>query len=1321
MSISLADRIKEISYSVGTGDFILGGAFAGFSDFASSYSYGDIVYYAITDGASYEIGSGEYLFSSPNKILRRYPFKSTNNNNKINFGAGIKEVYVTYPGQKSVFTAGNFGTFSTPQNSGVAFWRTPQIVDYDSLFVWDAANNRLGVNTSNPQHAIDVGGQNSRLRVSGIIVGASGITFPQQDLLFSGGLQREPFLRNQTDATTRTSDVFAMSGLVGERLTFKQQSPKYFLGGPVSGIIDAYPTFRPLYINDIPDLSSLYILKSEIGTSGQVAFYEGQGFGFDPAFVWDKNNNYLAINKTIPTQSLDVNGNGLFAGYVDVRNYISTISGVVTSGSIFFANGNTAPVGVLNWDNGEGTLALGMKGGNVTLNLGQKNVVLSYNGVGSTLNKGQVVYVSGAQGQRPRVNLAMANNELTAARTFGIADENISAGSEGFIATYGIVRGINTSALIEGSGIWLSATTPGAITMTRPIPPNHGVFLGWCIRSHASVGQIFVDVQNGHELEELHDVLIQNLASGDSIVYDSSIGAWRNRNSIYTAGSGLTLVGYQFNTAGTGNFSQIIFGPTSGNIAIGINTPTNNRYAVAIGYGAGIASTGNANNFIGFLAGSGLIADSANVFLGYGAGVASSGGGSVYIGPNAGNLGYGTSNIAIGPNAGGFVNNNIWGENINIGNAAGFASNSFYYGVNIGRLCGLESSGHSNVNIGATAGYRSTGIANCYIGFNDGYECSGSYNIGIGLYSFFKSSGNYNIAMGNNAFVASNGDNNIFIGNLLVNRKTYNYSLNIGDVIGGNISSKRLYIGEVDTSLSPNATLDIRPRIATDPVLIVNAKSLQSADLQRWNNEFGTKITFVDSGGIINANSGIILTLGTPTNTSNRLYNVGGALHFNGSALAGGYSSWTIADSGGNSEAVTNATQITFSGANGIATTYNTSTNVMLISGINIGGGGYTSWRIADSGGNFEDVTNATQITFSGANNISTTYNPATNIMLISGATPASYTWNIANSGSSAFAVNTNNTITFSGAFGVNTGYNDTTKVLSVNGSGLSGVLSNFITSVSGWSRSYTDTGFAASGYTGWNIANSGGASFNIANTNTVTFSGAFGVNTGYNNSTRVLSVNGSDLSGVLSNFATSVANAASGWARSYADTGFSASGYTGWTLADSGGNSGNIARTNIVTFSGVNGISTIYNSTTRVMAVSGNYTAGSGIIITGNQIALSGGLISASGFASTAYIQTSGAFVTENASFVLASGHNGKTILSSGVSQINVTVSGNLPLGFGVAFIQTGPGAIFYSGAPGVDIRNRQGHTRSNGTWAATSLVQFSQNNFILAGDTTT
>lgn len=240
---------------------------------------------------------------------------------------------------------------------------------------------------------------------------------------------------------------------------------------------------------------------------------------------------------------------------------------IATSGSVFFASGNTAPVGVMQWDDGEGTVTLGLKGGNVVTNLAQDNTVIVNNGTASSLTKGQVVYVSGAQGQRPKAALALATTDLTSARTLGIVSETITAGSEGIVTTFGIIKNVDTSAFTAGSGLFLSATTPGALTMVRPTAPNHGVFVGWCLNSNASAGRIFVEVQNGYELEEIHDVSITSPASGDILRYDSSNGTWKNvaltgggnlivkdeGSNITTSASSLNFVGSSVSATNVGN------------------------------------------------------------------------------------------------------------------------------------------------------------------------------------------------------------------------------------------------------------------------------------------------------------------------------------------------------------------------------------------------------------------------------------------------------------------------------------------------------------------------------------------------------------------------------------------------------------------------------------------------------------------------------------------------------------------------------------------------------------------------------------------------
>ena len=192
-------------------------------------------------------------------------------------------------------------------------------------------------------------------------------------------------------------------------------------------------------------------------------------------------------------------------------------------------NGTTAGGGLLTWDDGNGTAQLTLKGGNTTLQVGQETLARVYNDSGVSLTDGQVVYISGSQGNRVAVKLAKADSEATSAGTLGMVTEPIAVGAEGFITILGTVNGLNTSGLIAGSLLYLSASTAGAYTSVKPTAPNHSVIIGYVERVHATVGSIYVKVDNGYELDELHNVVITSPTTGHLLVYNSTTGVWENK------------------------------------------------------------------------------------------------------------------------------------------------------------------------------------------------------------------------------------------------------------------------------------------------------------------------------------------------------------------------------------------------------------------------------------------------------------------------------------------------------------------------------------------------------------------------------------------------------------------------------------------------------------------------------------------------------------------------------------------------------------------------------------------------------------------------
>lgn len=130
-----------------------------------------------------------------------------------------------------------------------------------------------------------------------------------------------------------------------------------------------------------------------------------------------------------------------------------------------------------------------------SVQVGQEELVRARNSTGSTILNGAVVYISGAQGQNPRISLAQANAESTS-RIIGVATHNISNNTVGKVCTFGIVGDLNTSAYNEGDVLYLSTSVAGGLTTTRPSAPNQAVMVGTVIHSAVNDGKILVHTEN---------------------------------------------------------------------------------------------------------------------------------------------------------------------------------------------------------------------------------------------------------------------------------------------------------------------------------------------------------------------------------------------------------------------------------------------------------------------------------------------------------------------------------------------------------------------------------------------------------------------------------------------------------------------------------------------------------------------------------------------------------------------------------------------------------------------------------------------------------
>jgi hypothetical protein len=123
MALVIADRVRETSTTTGTGTLTLDGAVTGFRTFGSAIGSGNTCYYTITLGADWEVGLGTV---GTGTLARTTVLKSSNSNSAVNFGAGTKDVFVTYTAEKSVHkdASGNVNALGTI-SSGV--WNGTEI------------------------------------------------------------------------------------------------------------------------------------------------------------------------------------------------------------------------------------------------------------------------------------------------------------------------------------------------------------------------------------------------------------------------------------------------------------------------------------------------------------------------------------------------------------------------------------------------------------------------------------------------------------------------------------------------------------------------------------------------------------------------------------------------------------------------------------------------------------------------------------------------------------------------------------------------------------------------------------------------------------------------------------------------------------------------------------------------------------------------------------------------------------------------------------------------------------------------------------------
>lgn len=341
-------------------------------------------------------------------------------------------------------------------------------------------------------------------------------------------------------------------------------------------VAETYKALLKLIDNDILTASEKQITDGFGG--GSNVFIDSQGFL--------RANKYKVTNG-LATQFLKADGS------LDANSYLTSITGAQVITALGYTpvpttrtitiNGETHNLAADNtwtiggtaaiWGNITGTLsnqtdlqnALNAKFDDPTGNttqyidgtgalqtfptmLSSDNLIkLVRNQSGGTMTAGTIVYINGATGNKPTIAKALATSDATSAQTYGMVQANIANNADGYIVVIGNVNDLDTHSLTEGAQLYLSATTAGAWTTTKQYAPNHLVYVGIVLRSHPTQGIIGVKIQNGYELDELHDVSAQSPTNNDGIFFEASTSLWKNKSIA-------TVLGYtpQAQLSGTG-------------------------------------------------------------------------------------------------------------------------------------------------------------------------------------------------------------------------------------------------------------------------------------------------------------------------------------------------------------------------------------------------------------------------------------------------------------------------------------------------------------------------------------------------------------------------------------------------------------------------------------------------------------------------------------------------------------------------------------------------------------------------------------------------
>jgi hypothetical protein len=368
---------------------------------------------------------------------------------------------------------------------------------------------------------------------------------------------------NSSTITNISNNVANLQGDLGNLTNVVANKVNTSLLGAVNGVATLdeagkVPSSQlPSYVDDVLEFANLASFP-DTGESGKIYVSIDSGI----TYRWG-STNYVEISSSLALGNTSATafrgdlgkeaydwGNHANAGYLtteaDTLDTVATRGNTTNSATINFVSSNQTNyntngtngylTGQVGWNADVGTLDIGLYNGTV-LHTGQQT--LYWVKADETITVGDVVQFNGVAGFTPKVKKAVPseiNNNPTL--IMGIASGNIANEANGYITTFGMLKGVATTGLSLGDILFYNSNTnasAGTLTTTQPEAPNAKIQLAAVVRESTGGGlngELLVRVQTPVSLKDDSSVQFTNVANGEVLAFNGTANRWENKEVV---------------------------------------------------------------------------------------------------------------------------------------------------------------------------------------------------------------------------------------------------------------------------------------------------------------------------------------------------------------------------------------------------------------------------------------------------------------------------------------------------------------------------------------------------------------------------------------------------------------------------------------------------------------------------------------------------------------------------------------------------------------------------------------------------------------------